>query len=296
MKQIGLLVLFIVLTLQGWAQVHKRFIDKHGLATTDSGKATSYFLYEKLPDSSWTAVQFNMKNTPLSKCTYLDEELSMMHGKASYYHIVYSETIVAGKGYYRDTSLKVQATGYYLNGRKEGVWVDFFDDGKIFHKRSFMTDTLDGPWEEFYTNGAKYLEGSYVKGQREGDWNLYYPDSTINHYSRYKNGVSVKEVYYDTKDKRHNAYPEYNFVARVFNGLKKSGFPVIKGFVPVSFNVTALGELVNIKILIDDPKLNYAIIEAIGACPKWHSATLKSKAVEDHVTLILTYQYRDNGF
>jgi antitoxin component YwqK of YwqJK toxin-antitoxin module len=296
MKGCLLITVMMITVFASRAQVHKIFINNRGEITKDSSKAVSYKRYQRLVDSSWLAVEYDMHNNAMFKGTFLDEELTMLHGKATYYHIVFNKYIVQGKGSFIDTGLAVLKTGYYFNGRKEGVWVDYFDNGNRYRSQTFIADTLDGPWEGFYINGTKYLEGNYVKGLKEGDWYLYYQDSTLNFYNKYVHGQSVKEKFYDLADKMHTAYPNYNFTLRVFNHLKKAGFPEIKGFVPLSFTITPEGRLVDPKVEVDDPKLNYAIIEAIADSPKWHAAHFKNKEVEQRVNVILRYRYKGEDY
>nr|WP_294943298.1 hypothetical protein [uncultured Mucilaginibacter sp.] len=296
MKLYLTLILFTLLTVASTAQVHKILINKRGEVTKDSSKAVSYKLYQRLTDSAWLAVEYDMNNKLLFKGTFLDEELTMLHGKATYYHTVVNKYIVQGKGSFLDTGLFVLKTGYYLNGRKEGTWIDYFDNGNKYRSQTYATDTLDGPWEGYYLNGTKYLEGNYVKGLKEGDWYLYYQDSTLKFFNKYSHGHSVKEKYYDLTDKMHTAYPNYNFTLRVFNHLKKAGFPEIKGFVPLTFTVTPEGQLIDTKVDVDDAKLSLAVMEAIAASPKWHPAHIKNKTVDQHITLILRYKYKGEDY
>ncbi|MBD1365822.1 hypothetical protein IDJ77_18545 [Mucilaginibacter sp. ZT4R22] len=57
MKRYLALTLLTLMTVAAQAQVRKLFINKNGDVTKDSLKATSYKLYQKLPDSSWLAAQ-----------------------------------------------------------------------------------------------------------------------------------------------------------------------------------------------------------------------------------------------
>ncbi|MEO7212219.1 hypothetical protein [Mucilaginibacter sp.] len=275
-------------------QVHKRFINKFGEATKDSTRAVSYILYQHLPDSSWFAITYDMKKVAKLKATYLDEELTMMHGKAVYYHTLYRKYIMQGKGSFIDTTLGVKTAGYYANGRREGVWVDFFDNGRKHQMQTFTADTLDGEDEAFYESGSIFHKGVYVKGVKEGDWYNYYPDSTVHFNDYYKRGRRVKSDTYDVADRMQSADPGFNVTYRIFKQLKKAGFPVIKGFVPISFTVGTDGRINNATAETDDLPLKNAIIDALVSGPRWSPAKLKSQPVEQKINVILMYRYSDD--
>jgi antitoxin component YwqK of YwqJK toxin-antitoxin module len=295
MKRILLLLaVLFVFSPDAFAQFQKRFINKWGEVTKDSSKAVGYFLYKKLQDSSWYAARFDMKDNLLFKGTYLDEDLATAHGKATFYETSIIKVYVAGRGNYMDTLLKPSSTGYYLNGKKEGTWVDFNLNGKTIYSKSYTADTLNGPYYGFYQDGRLGSSGNYLKGRKEGDWYFYYPDSTIQTHELYKNGNRIRQKDFERADQIMNANPRYRYENYLFRSLRKSGFPQVKGFVRIAFTVDTNGLLIDPVIETEDPLLKKTLMDAIVNSPKWAPATKKNVPIQGKVNLILHYRYTDD--
>ena len=61
--------------------------------------------------------------------------------------------------------LKIEE-GVFVNGRKEGQWINYFEDGKATKlKGSYSNNRPDGEFIRYYKNGKIKEKGSYLKGQ-----------------------------------------------------------------------------------------------------------------------------------
>jgi antitoxin component YwqK of YwqJK toxin-antitoxin module len=63
--------------------------------------------------------------------------------------------------------------GLIRNGKKEGLWITFFSDGRALSKAYFKNGILNGPFESYQGNGDVRTIGNYKDGKRSGDWVTY---------------------------------------------------------------------------------------------------------------------------
>jgi len=97
--------------------------------------------------------------------------------------------------YYDNGSLK--AKGVKKNGLKEGKWIFYLEDGKLFREIHFHSDIEDGEWKMWHKNGALYLEQMKVIGKSEGYWKEYYENGNIKEIGEYKNGAYFPIDFWD---------------------------------------------------------------------------------------------------
>jgi antitoxin component YwqK of YwqJK toxin-antitoxin module len=73
----------------------------------------------------------------------------------------------------------IQINQYDLDGIKQGYWEDYYLNGVLSYKGSFINGKKDGVWEEYWRNGKLYSKGNYVNGIWEGNWEWYYDNGKI---------------------------------------------------------------------------------------------------------------------
>lgn len=137
---------------------------------------------------------------------------------------------------------KILAEGNYINGLKEGQWIEYEDYGRrseaiklkeervdgliiapyrghissIYH---FKNDEYNGPYLNLYRSGVTELHGNYIDGLRVGEWRYNNHDGSLYMKEVYDAGHLIKTTSYDSKG---NLTGEYNtdndntFVERYF--------------------------------------------------------------------------------
>lgn len=89
--------------------------------------------------------------------------------------------------YYPDG--KVHLVVSYVDGKKEGPYLEFDESGQITAKCDYHNDLRNGMYRA-YNYGRVTEESTYVDGHLEGPMKKYYPDTgTIMEESTYKNGT-----------------------------------------------------------------------------------------------------------
>ncbi len=88
--------------------------------------------------------------------------------------------------------------GKYINGKKEGKWIEYNNDGSIHSILHYEDDKLDGECIEYYPNGNISTKCMYVDNKKFGKYIKYYENGNIkieqNYFFNVLNGKSI--IYY----------------------------------------------------------------------------------------------------
>lgn len=68
-------------------------------------------------------------------------------------------------------SIKIE--GGFLDGKKHGLWLSYYDDGSIWTKNNYNTGVLEGPYEMYTRTGTPKLQGHYTSGKESGKWKVF---------------------------------------------------------------------------------------------------------------------------
>lgn len=147
-------------------------------------------------------------------------------GEYAHVRLFYADGQVAATGVYYN-SLKDSTWSYYSyydhslttrevysKGKRNGLMVNYFNNGNPSEKITWVNDKKDGPWEQFFANntlklkatyrngelegefivnfesGKPYLAGNYENGLREGKWIFYTEDGAIDMQLTYHKGIT----------------------------------------------------------------------------------------------------------
>jgi antitoxin component YwqK of YwqJK toxin-antitoxin module len=107
---------------------------------------------------------------------------------------IYSGTKPTGtwKTFYQaDTSI-AEITNF-SNGVKNGIWQQFFKNGKLKTSGTYVENNLDGLFTGFNPEGQILYKGFYVEGRRAGLWEYYTAAGQLKTKEWYENGEMIKE-------------------------------------------------------------------------------------------------------
>ncbi|HYG41043.1 MAG TPA: hypothetical protein VD908_20600 [Cytophagales bacterium] len=63
--------------------------------------------------------------------------------------------------------------GEVKDGKKTGIWLCYYDDGKVMQEGLYSDDMKNGSWRFFHSNGKVALEGNYVNDVEKGQWKVF---------------------------------------------------------------------------------------------------------------------------
>ena len=78
--------------------------------------------------------------------------------------------------------------GSIKNGKREGEWVGYWDDGQLLYKGNYKNGKEEGEYVRYYSNGQLDFKGNHKNGKREGEWILYWNNGQLYSKRNYKNG------------------------------------------------------------------------------------------------------------
>jgi len=91
------------------------------------------------------------------------------------------------EGYWEDGSL--HSKGNFKNNLKDGYWEDYWRGGQVGTRGNFENGIKVGEWVVYPTNSKLYSKGTYVNNKREGEWKEYY----ISNDKLYSKGTYVND-------------------------------------------------------------------------------------------------------
>lgn len=119
-----------------------------------------------------TADKLNDMDNTMSQTKYI---LPYLNNNNTYTSIVEIKDSIGNK----------QITGYLKEGKFEGKWHAFYQNGQVKYERNYLKNKFHGVIKEYYSNGQLTSVGSYINGERNG-----------LHKKWYKNGEIKTEIYY----------------------------------------------------------------------------------------------------
>jgi antitoxin component YwqK of YwqJK toxin-antitoxin module len=63
--------------------------------------------------------------------------------------------------------------GEYKNGKREGVWKSWNENGNLWSEGTFKNGLDEGLRTIYHENGKKFIEGYYTNGKKTGIWKFY---------------------------------------------------------------------------------------------------------------------------
>ena len=96
----------------------------------------------------------------------------------------FSDEEVNGSVYQMFGDIKMDL-GYIKNGKKEGLWTKWYDNGQKGIEGTYKDGLEFGLWTYFYENGQKQIEGIYTDWEKVGKWTYYNEDGSIKEVKEY---------------------------------------------------------------------------------------------------------------
>ena len=108
--------------------------------------------------------------------------------RAGGYYKKFSEVPFSGK-------ITGLVTGNFKNGKEEGEWVGYWNNGHLWWKGNWKNGWREGVWVECWDGGQLLTKGNYKNGKQEGAWVGYNRDRTLNEDGSgiFKNGVKISD-------------------------------------------------------------------------------------------------------
>ena len=74
------------------------------------------------------------------------------------------------------------------DGKKSGLWKEYYVNGSIRSEGNYIADKKNGKWTYFFENGEEEQEGYFKNGKYDGLWQWYYDTGELKRNENYYNG------------------------------------------------------------------------------------------------------------
>ncbi|MCD4676400.1 MAG: hypothetical protein K8S18_10455, partial [Desulfobacula sp.] len=89
------------------------------------------------------------------------------------------EGVIIHSFIYNNEGLKMSEGIVNEEGRRNGKWKNYYNDGKIKETGSYLDNRKSGTWKFYNNNGNSVQTGESRNGRVDGRWQWYYPDGSI---------------------------------------------------------------------------------------------------------------------
>ena len=91
----------------------------------------------------------------------------------------------------------------FVDGKQQGEYIEYFQNGNVNYKYSFKNGIEDGEWIWNNEAGQLLKKENYKDGQLNGEWITYYDNGQIRVKGQFENGEEVGEwLAYDEEGKQ----------------------------------------------------------------------------------------------
>lgn len=82
--------------------------------------------------------------------------------------------------------------GVTINNRKEGLWIDYYENGLISTEKCYIHDSISGECINFHDDGQTILSKGYLLNNKfEGEWVFYYDKNFVAEHGIYHNNKKI---------------------------------------------------------------------------------------------------------
>jgi len=84
--------------------------------------------------------------------------------------------------------------GQIVDGKRDGPWVQYHDNGQLFSKGDYKNGKQEGPWVFYFDDGRLWMKGALQDGRRHGRW-VHYDGSKLDKLNSgvFKNGEKISD-------------------------------------------------------------------------------------------------------
>lgn len=114
-------------------------------------------------------------------------ELKLLERKFMYgmFHLFVDEEGKPFTGWVKsmNPSGQISELGYLIDGRKEGLWISWNEQGNKLSEIFWAEDRMEGPFKAWHPNGQVKVAGQTRDGEVDGPWTEYYASGQIAYQS-----------------------------------------------------------------------------------------------------------------
>ena len=109
--------------------------------------------------------------------------------------MVYKNELFSGYTYELYSSKSIKSKTHWVNGKRHGKQISWFENGKIKEVRYYKNNRKDGHHQGWFADGTPRFEYNFIDSQYHGSFKEWYPNGSIaaeHHYDMGKESGSQK--------------------------------------------------------------------------------------------------------
>ena len=79
-------------------------------------------------------------------------------------------------------------TGKFKEGKKDGKWFTYHENGQLDSKGNWKDGKKDGFWEGYYSSGQLMSKGNWKDGKKDGFWEGYHENGQLMSKGNWNDG------------------------------------------------------------------------------------------------------------
>jgi len=79
----------------------------------------------------------------------------------------------------------------WKNGKQDGLWIEWQENGQIKSEENYKDGKSEGKWTWWYENGQKKLEENWTDGIPDGKWTSWFENGLQSGEGNFKNGTGT---------------------------------------------------------------------------------------------------------
>lgn len=282
MKYLILSLLAVSVNLS-FGQIRRAYINRSGEYSSTPKNAVAYVLIEKLnSDSSFAANYYDINNNILIAGFYKDSLLTIPNGRFAYFHknrpVNRHGKLISPPNL--DTDNHQVMKGYFVNGEREGKWIQYADKGDVVGIYTYDHDKMNGPFKQFGDGLMPYWsEGTMSNDLIEGKFLVYSADSLLADEYDYFHGKEKKHITHLRPAQESVSF--ITFLEETLNKYRKQ----LKNVLPiVSFMVDKNGGIRDVKVIKGvNPEIDSAIVSAVSIAPAYTPAYYDGEPIDQKI-------------
>ena len=212
------------LSTNGFKLTNSEIEDNEVISTYSNQNYTLKISTQKRDDDDWSSRSVTAYNiTLIKKAGIYDPDNG---AKTDYYYDGYSiqaeYTLKNGllngtlKSYYQNGNLK--KTGNYINGKENGLFKEYNEDGSINIEYSMKDGEMNGAFKTYYENGQVKKTGGFLNGKQNGKFYEYAENGWLDaEYTMLNDELNGTLTIYNQNKK----YEEKQYTNGALNGQYK---------------------------------------------------------------------------
>jgi uncharacterized protein len=81
--------------------------------------------------------------------------------------------------YYDEAKTQLHEEYYEVDGKKEGVYKRYYDNGQLWEECNYVNGKLNGEYKQYHDNGQLEAKCNYVNGETYGESVEYFSEGTL---------------------------------------------------------------------------------------------------------------------